>query len=201
MCVPSPNTNINRLALEVMDNTYGVQGDPCDTASFRDSAPGIICYYQTCNGTNQLSELVTPITNNTQFSQDQLINFRDQLNDTIVQNNLTDLVNQTCFDAIDLFVNSTGEISNIIDRALNVTTCPEINPVYAALLYGGFCNGLIDGLTLTYASCIVAMVFAMLAMSIFRIFDFQRYEYGRLPEGYYEDPKVANGGGPITQAV
>lgn len=199
MCVPSPSANINRLAFEVINNTFGQVGDPCESASFRDSSAGIICYYQTCNGTNKLGDLLSPISNNTQFSQDQLDNFRTQLNDTITQFNVT--VNATCFESMDRFVNSTGAINGIVDRALNITTCPEINPVYAAFLYSGFCNGLIDGLTLTYAACIVAMVFAMLAMSIFRIFDFQLYEYGRLPEGFYEDPKSPASGGPITQAV
>jgi len=200
LCVPSINSNINRLANEVSNKTYsGV--DPCEAQSFRDSTPGIICYYQTCQGTNKLADLADPISTNNDFSKTLLDTFRQALNDS----NVTDIASPECFPSMDKFVDKAGGVFTFVDRALNLTTCAEINPVYAAFLYSGLCNGLFNGLVFTYVSCIIAATFMMLAMSIFRIFDFNMYEYGRLPEGYYVDQKaggqVVSTGGPVTQAV
>ena len=203
ICAPNVNTNINILANELINEEFS-RDDPCLSSDFRDSTAGIICFYQTCEGTNQLEDLTGPIRDQAADAETALRDFKDELNnneDAI--NSVADL--QVCFDSMDRFLNGSLEIFTLIDKALNLTECPEINPVYAALLYDGFCNGLVDGLVFTYVSCILAAVFMMLAMSIFRIFDFNKYEYGRLPEGYYDDGKGgkvdAYSGGPITQNV
>jgi hypothetical protein len=200
LCAPSINGSINRLANEAINQVYNSTTDPCLDSQFRDSSLGVICYYQTCTGPNKVADLTAPIKGNSGDSQTLLLDFRKALNDSIAQFN-TNVSSPNCFPSMDKFINGTTGIFGLVDRALELTTCPEINPVYAAFVYDGICNGLFGGLTFTYITAIIACVSMMFAMSIFRIFDFSKYEYGRLPEAEYIEPnKTMDSGGPIVQA-
>ena len=200
LCVPSINYNINRLANEVINDTFS-SVDPCTIPGYQETSAGILCYYQTCNGTNQVEELTTPIRENSNFSRNLLVDFKTELVDLVTSHNVT-VFSPQCFPSMDAFLDESDEIFVLVNKALDLTTCPAINPVYSALLYDGVCNGLFDGLVFTYVSCIIACTFMMFAMSIFRIFDFGMYEYGQLPQAHYVDGKVGDSkGGPITQAV
>jgi len=199
LCVPSVNSNINRLVTEVANNDFSGQ-NPC-TGNVTGPL-GILCYYQTCQGASPLGDQIDQL--NVNSSATQMRNFRDELIGNLTQYNIT--INSTCFESIDSFLNGTDLIFDTVQDATDLAACSSINPVYASLLYDGVCNGLFNGLVFTYVSCIVACVFMMAAMSIFRIFDFDRYEEGRLPEAYYDDAggkggQVVSTGGPIVKDV
>lgn len=204
LCVPSINSNLNRLINEAVNKDYTTDGDPCLNSTFRNSSIGVVCYYQTCEGVNKLAELTDPIRTGSQSSADFLGDFRITLNDSITFGNTT-VLSANCFPSMDNFVQGTRGISTLVNRALDLTTCPEINPVYASFLYSGLCNGLFGSLAFTYITAIIAAAFMMMAMSIFRIFDFASYEEGRLPEGeivqgdYVKGNQLAPSGGPIVQ--
>jgi len=204
LCVPSPNSNINRLIGEVT-NQQPPGSDPCLDPTFSASSVGVICFYQNCTGPNLLRDIVSPITVDTGGANSALSDFQ-----TTIQNNHA-VVSPQCFPSISLFFNQTAKIDTLIQSAVDITLCSNLNPVYAKFVYGGFCEGLVNGLVFTYVSCIIAAVFMMLAMSMFRIFDFHKYEEGRLPEAYVVDElpngqvinngQVISAGGPIQQKV
>ncbi|KAH9251561.1 hypothetical protein BASA81_010600 [Batrachochytrium salamandrivorans] len=205
ICAPDVNANVNRLLSEVTTpNTPVAVGDnACLDPQFLSSQMGqILCYYQTCEGLNPLLGGQTiDITNGSVVAHEMVNNFEAEVRAQVPPSDIHEF--EACFASAHEFANETDKFVALVETALGVVTCEQINPVYAVLLYNGFCNGLVDGLYFFYVSSILGMVFLMLAMSIYRTFDHpDEQQQGYVVSNDQQAPQAAlapSSGGPVTK--
>jgi hypothetical protein len=174
----------------------------CDDPKFRSSMFGMLCYYQDCIGQNDwLLGLANPIKAQSTETADELDTFK--ANVAAVGGTLT----PECSADIASFQNKTRGVNSLVDDSVGVVACYRVNPIYAAFMYDGFCNGLVNGLYFLYVAMIIGCVFLMLAMSVYRAFDFGSYQEGRKPDEWVEEgqvysaPPMSNGAPVVATAV
>lgn len=167
-CVPDVNSNLNRIGAEALNMPTA---QVCTSSGF-----DILCFYQTCAGSNPLGVFTQNIENFNTQGLSELKNFTQQLESI----NVT--VSSACYNSIDAFEDASGDINKLVNSSLNLISCPRVNSVYADVLYDGICNGMVDGLYFTYVSLIIGGTFMMLAMTTFMTFDFDREEEDQVYE-------------------
>ena len=185
---------------------YNGTGDPCvEDPSFATGVGSILCYYQRCTGRNEIAELTNPVRSATSTTTNTLNNF---VQDVQAQGGVY-ADPARCVSSIAAFTNETTNVNGFVGRTLDYASCAYINPIYANLMYGGFCNGLIGGMYFLYVSVIMALSSLMLAMSVYLVFDFGAYRDGHKPDewadenngGQYDaNAPPAGKGGPIVAA-
>ncbi|GBG33928.1 Hypothetical Protein FCC1311_101512 [Hondaea fermentalgiana] len=195
-CVPSPTSNLNRLLSDML-----LQDDPgadlCSTDPY-----SYLCYYQTCEGTNPLTEAVGDTSNITDVFEASIDELLTTLNETI--NNATEygypVENGTeCIAAVEDIQTSIGEIPGAIDSVVDVADCSNINPMYVDLLAEGTCNGVTAGFAIMWVTLTLGSVSLMAAIIVYRCFEFDRFENGEYVMA--EAVAVGNADGPPPKDV
>lgn len=207
ICAPNVNVNVNRiiaeLTLPALSTSYIATMDPCMDPTYSASQVGqMACYYQTCAGTSPLGDLTFDVSSLTQDAANAIDDFEQELRAQLVLVGEDESMFDTCFTSIHTFLNKSGDLQGIINGAGHILTCENVNPVYAAVLYDGLCNGVVDSMYFFYVSSIFGCVFLMLAMSIYRTFDHPDAYTPEEGEDDYEkrvNGQVISSGGPVTK--
>lgn len=99
-------------------------------------------------------------------------NFTDRVHDAQELQVFQDLV--VCTESLNAFLATTQlGLQGSVTMFTDLLDCEQrVNPMYARILYDGFCNGFVDGLYNSYVSFIIASVMMMLAFTVYRIFEF-----------------------------
>ena len=141
----------------------------------------VLCFYQTCNGSDPLAGVDDIVRN---FATPRALQQLREFQSEAAAVNAT--VAPECFVSIETFANESAMITSITDAVLTELDCVQsVNPIYARIVYDGLCNGFVDGMYISYAAYILAAVFLMLALSIYRAMDFSFEYYG--DDGRVED--------------